>query len=102
MTILTDERQRSKLSRQDIDVLARKLRRIIDLASALDEHKLNSFAKRLELDLQLTEAEATLLYAGYDSENLERDRVSSRYRAVIAQAELEGELPASLPHRAKR
>ena len=80
-TIVNDERRRMRLVKRDIDTARRKLRRAIDLASALHEYKVESSVKRLELDLQLSEAEAILLYAGYDEYDLKAVNPHARAEA---------------------
>lgn len=73
--MIIDESKRVATTGQDIDVLARKLERAIGYASALDEHKIQSFARRLELDLQLTAAEAILIDAGFTEQQRDPDRI---------------------------
>ena len=96
-TIVKDERRRARLVARDIDTSGRKLRRVIDLASALHEYKVESFAKRLELDLQLSEAEAILLYAGYDEAAQKAERTPSRYTALAADDRDVSPIPSHRP-----
>lgn len=61
------DRRRERVLRGDIVIAARQLERIIRLGEQLREHNTFDAAGRLEIELKLSDAAATLHYADYAS-----------------------------------
>jgi hypothetical protein len=60
------DRRRELALRRDIVIAARQLERVVRLGEQMQEHSQHDPALRLELELKLADAVATLHYADYD------------------------------------
>lgn len=59
-SILFKQNHKLSLCRQDADILAVKIERLISVASQIEEHILTNIVYRIELDLKLASAESAL------------------------------------------
>jgi len=57
------ERRKSQMVKAEIEMISQQLKRVVDRASATEDHIELSFGKRFELDLRLTDAEIALRQA---------------------------------------